>query len=186
MAGATSRVQNSERPGPDAHPRASHAFVHPCTSKRFPMARNLPRIRGFGTRAPQREILLAVGLAQTSLSAPHSGAYPKPCGATARHKGLKSKPTSLTAARNRARKALRCLGAPYGQKTPALRAVHATARDGGWYDSRDGGGRAASGTAAESNAGSSCRDAPMRWAQGCAGAASGAPLGDLNQNLRMP
>jgi hypothetical protein len=34
------------------------------------MARILPRIRGFGTRAPQRDILIAVGLAQTSLSAP--------------------------------------------------------------------------------------------------------------------
>ena len=32
--------------------------------------------------------------------------------------------------------------------------VQATARDGGRYDSMDGGGRAASGTAAESNAGS--------------------------------
>jgi hypothetical protein len=38
----------------------------------------------------------------------------------------------------------------------------ATAMDGGRYDCMDAGGRAAPGAAAESNAGSSCRDAQER------------------------
>jgi hypothetical protein len=45
---------------------------------------------------------------------------------------------------------------------PVQHEGQATARDGGRYDCMDAGGRAAPGAAAESNAGSSCRDGRER------------------------
>ena len=53
------------------------------------MAQRLPRLRGFGSRAAPTRHPVAAGQAQTSLSAPPSGARPKPYGARVRHTGLK-------------------------------------------------------------------------------------------------